>query len=310
MQIRQLEYLLKIVECGSITKAAEQLFISQPNLTKSIHQLEQEFHVEIFTRKPRGVELTPAGKTFVYYAKSVVTSAQALQNNSFSGSAPGTPRSTLFLATQQLDFVHDIFLNVYLDNRSSPLHYNLLETDRNDVVHQVLNGNVDCGLFVRNNRDANTFLWNTRSRQLHMEVLDQGESCVCVGPKSIYYQRGYMTVSEAELSTQVMLDMESAARRDLYFDNSTAKYDRAQIIFFNTVDACKRFILQTDAVLYLSKWSRGYFDYPRFRVLPLRASRPDEEVPVNDLVWVKRSDVPLSNAETLFLTYLHERLKK
>ena len=48
MQIQQLEYLMKVVECGSITRAAQQLFLSQPSLTKSISNLESEYHIKIF----------------------------------------------------------------------------------------------------------------------------------------------------------------------------------------------------------------------------------------------------------------------
>ena len=68
MQIQQLEYLMKVVECGSITRAAQQLFLSQPSLTKSISNLESEYHIKIFDRRPKGIQLTPEGKEFLYYA--------------------------------------------------------------------------------------------------------------------------------------------------------------------------------------------------------------------------------------------------
>lgn len=306
MQIKQLEYLLKIVECGSITQAAHQLYVSQPNLTKAIHQLEEEYNIEIFVRKPRGVELTAAGRNFVYYAKNIITAVQALSGN--CNTSQEVPRSRLALAAQQLDFVYDIFLKVYLHYNATPLHYNLVETDRDDVVHQVLKENVNCGLFVRNIMDAKMFRWNTDAKRLSMKVLDTGGPYVCVGPRSPFYQSEYITQMEAELNPQVMLDMENAARRDLYFDNSIAKFHREQVIFFSTVDACKRFILQTDAILYLSKWSRGYFEYPRFRVIPLLDSKTGEALTTNELVWVHRSDIPLSPAENLFLQYLTQYL--
>jgi DNA-binding transcriptional LysR family regulator len=61
MDIRQLQYFLKIVECGSLTTAAAQLGIAQPTLTKSIRSLERQLGVELFRRLPRGVEPTAAG---------------------------------------------------------------------------------------------------------------------------------------------------------------------------------------------------------------------------------------------------------
>ena len=69
MKIKQLEYLLEVVECGSISKAAQQLFVSQPSLTKSIMGLEEEYGIQILIRKPRGIELTEEGKRFIHYAQ-------------------------------------------------------------------------------------------------------------------------------------------------------------------------------------------------------------------------------------------------
>ena len=69
MKMKQLEYLIKIAECGSISKAAQELYISQPSLTKAISSLEEEFHVQLLLRKPRGVELTIEGKSFLHYAR-------------------------------------------------------------------------------------------------------------------------------------------------------------------------------------------------------------------------------------------------
>ena len=43
MKMKQLEYLIKIAECGSISKAAQELYISQPSLTKAISSLEDEW---------------------------------------------------------------------------------------------------------------------------------------------------------------------------------------------------------------------------------------------------------------------------
>ena len=78
MTIQQLEYLLKIVECGSITKAAQQLFLSQPSLTKSIMNLENEYGIKVFARTAKGIEITPEGKDFIYYARNIITSIYIL----------------------------------------------------------------------------------------------------------------------------------------------------------------------------------------------------------------------------------------
>ena len=108
MQLKELEYLLKTVECGSITKAAEQMFISQPTLTKNIQSLENEYNIKIFQRVASGVELTEQGKDFVYYAREVVAAAESLNNNFFGGNAK--PSARLYVASQCFDLPMIFFL--------------------------------------------------------------------------------------------------------------------------------------------------------------------------------------------------------
>lgn len=229
MKMKQLEYLIKIAECGSISKAAQELYISQPSLTKAISSLEEEFHVQLLLRKPRGVELTIEGKSFLHYARSVVTAASALEIN-FSGQG-GAGRSRLFIASQQLDFVHPLILKTYLQNQDRSLHYNLVETDRNDVTRMVLNGKADIGLFVRSSADAKSYLWNTESKRLSLHSLDKAGVYVCLGPCSPYYHRKSMRFSEVEKCPQVVLDMEEAATQDLFVDNKDNHFNMDKVIF-------------------------------------------------------------------------------
>lgn len=62
MDYKQLQCFLKVCEAGSINKAAEQLFLSQQALSKSMRNLEQELGVSLLVRTPGGVRLTPAGE--------------------------------------------------------------------------------------------------------------------------------------------------------------------------------------------------------------------------------------------------------
>ena len=68
----QLEYFVEIVEQNNFTKAAENLFISQSALSKSIQSLEEELGVSLFIRSPRELKLTEEGKLVYEYAKDVI----------------------------------------------------------------------------------------------------------------------------------------------------------------------------------------------------------------------------------------------
>ena len=61
MRIQQLQYIIKIVETGSMNEAAKQLFITQPSLSNAVKDLENEMGIEIFIRNPKGITLTHDG---------------------------------------------------------------------------------------------------------------------------------------------------------------------------------------------------------------------------------------------------------
>ncbi len=72
MNILHMKYAVEIAETNSINKAAERLFVGQPNLSRAIKELEAGLGITIFERSSKGMTLTPDGETFIRYAKSVL----------------------------------------------------------------------------------------------------------------------------------------------------------------------------------------------------------------------------------------------
>lgn len=72
MEYNQLRYIVEVVETGSISRAASNLYISQPNLSAQINSLENELGRIIFERTNKGVKLTTEGREIYHYAKTLV----------------------------------------------------------------------------------------------------------------------------------------------------------------------------------------------------------------------------------------------
>ncbi|SET00854.1 LysR family transcriptional regulator [Paenibacillus sp. NFR01] len=72
MELRQLQYFLKVAQKEHVTKAAEELHVAQSAVSRQIHQLEEELGVELFMQKGRNLQLTPVGQLFRKRVESVL----------------------------------------------------------------------------------------------------------------------------------------------------------------------------------------------------------------------------------------------
>lgn len=72
MNIQHLRYAVEVEKTHSITEAAENLYMSQPNLSRGIRELEAALGIAVFDRTPRGIVPTAQGEEFLHYARSIL----------------------------------------------------------------------------------------------------------------------------------------------------------------------------------------------------------------------------------------------
>lgn len=134
MTLQQLRYIIIVAEKGSINEAAKYLYISQPSLSNSIKELEEELGFPIFIRTNRGVTLSHKGMEFLGYARQVITQADLLEEKYIKK----TKQIKSFCASSQhYPFVSHAFVELVKEYEEDDYNFTLSETTTYEVIENV-----------------------------------------------------------------------------------------------------------------------------------------------------------------------------
>ncbi len=304
MKLKQLEYLVKVMECGSITQAAQQMSVSQPSLTKAISSLEEEYGIQIIRRKSRGVEFTSEGLDFVLYARGVLAAANAYPK--VVSKSKSHAKAKLFVASQQIDFLHPLVLDIYKQHCQGNVFFNVVETDRSNVVDHILRGAVDLGIVVRTSMDMKDMIWDKEAHRLDIDIVDISQIHVALGPKNPFWNRSTIKLEELSPFLHIAMDMEEEAKQSFWLENGQySGFNNNRIVYVNTVAASEKFLLETEAISYCSYWTKECFKDSNIHIVPVEGNDCRQ-----DLLLIRRKGEALSRAEYDFVSAIYSRLGK
>lgn len=143
MTLQQLRYVIQVVESGSFNAAAKALFISQPSLSKSIHDLEEEMSVSLFIRTNKGILLSEEGTKFLAYARQVIEQANLLEEQ-YKNTVPS--KAVFAISSQHYAFVVNAFVALVKEYNHSEYEFSLREQRTYDIIEDVKNHRSQLGI--------------------------------------------------------------------------------------------------------------------------------------------------------------------
>ena len=143
MNIVQIKYAVEVARYGSINKAAEALYIAQPNLSRYIRELESDLGITIFKRTYRGMEPTPDGKTFLSYARQVLNKIDDIEKL-YKGENVNKHRFSI--SVPRASYIADAFVQFSRHIDASPTEIYYMETNTRQAIRNLLEADYRLGI--------------------------------------------------------------------------------------------------------------------------------------------------------------------
>ncbi len=147
MTLQQIKCAVTIADCNSMNKAAQQLYVSQPSLSGTIKDLEEEIGITIFIRSNRGITVTPEGNEFLGYARQVMDQYQLL-NQRYIEQKSGKKKFSVSM--QHYTFAVKAFVELVKQFGMDEYEFAVYETKTYEVLENVKNFKSEIGVIYIN----------------------------------------------------------------------------------------------------------------------------------------------------------------
>lgn len=212
MTLAQLKYIIAVAECGTISKAAEKLYISQPSLTTSIKDLESEFGIEIFSRTNKGVILTSDGEEFLGYARQVISQTSLMEEH-YSGATAA--RHQFCVSTQHYSFSIEAFVKLLKEYGGEQYDFRIRETQTYEIIEDVAKLKSEVGVLYLNQFNETVLRKLLRENALKFTSLFIAKPHVFVGADNPLAKKEVLTLED--LAPYPRLSYEQGDHNAFYF---------------------------------------------------------------------------------------------
>ena len=226
MKLQQLRYVVKVAECGSITEASRRLFVSQPSITASIRDLENEMGVHIFERTNKGVIVSEEGETFLGYARQVLDQADLLEGK-YKGTSEQVPHFSV--SCQHYSFAVNAFVDVIREFDAARYDFTLREEQTHEIIEDVAHMKSELGILYLSEHNREVIERMLAANELVFEGLFYATPHVFVCSDHPLAARSSVTLGDLE--DYPFLSYEQGSYNSFYYSEElTSTFERRKNI--------------------------------------------------------------------------------
>ena len=170
MNILHMKYAVEVAKAGSLSKASETLLIAQPNISRSIKELESDLGITIFERSAKGMFLTHDGEVFMNYAKSIISQIEAVEKF-YKESTPDKLRFSI--SVPRASYISEAFaqFSKRINSSSCEVFYN--ETNSRRAIENILSNDYGLGIIRYAANHDESFKTMLEEKGLNYELVTQ-----------------------------------------------------------------------------------------------------------------------------------------
>ncbi|CIS07196.1 LysR family transcriptional regulator [Streptococcus pneumoniae] len=294
MNIQQLRYVVAIANSGTFREAAEKMYVSQPSLSISVRDLEKELGFKIFRRTSSGTFLTRRGMEFYEKSQELVKGFDIFQNQYAN---PEEEKDEFSVASQHYDFLPPT-ITAFSERYPDYKNFRIFESTTVQILDEVAQGHSEIGIIYLNNQNKKGIM--QRVEKLGLEVIE-----LIPFHTHIYLREGHPLAQKEELVMEDLADLPTVRftqEKDeyLYYSENFVDTSASSQMFNVTDRATLNGILErTDAYATGS----GFLDSDSVNGITVIRLKDNLD---NRMIYVKREEVELSQAGTLFVEVMQE----
>lgn len=306
MRLTQLQYLLEIKKQGSISKAAQHLYIAQPSMSAAIKELEDELGYELMKRSKKGVTFTALGEQVVEKAMIIVREMEEIR--CLDQVQSGRIRGRIFVSA--IPFACEFFmldLIIRLKEQHPDLHLLLEENNTYNVLQQVNRREADLGIVLFCNNEEARSQKEVKKNNLEFIELYQDEMYFWVGRENPYYEQEQASLAEL-LQYPYVFYKESFTEEDQELFGRHCDLTQLETVRMKDRESVKKYVMRSKAVTAMPFGSAKNNVYQQTGLLkPLRIA--DERWTCR-IGMVYRKDASLTREELFLLEQLQQMVSE
>ena len=210
--LQQLKYVLAVADKGSINEAAKSLLISQPSLSNSIKELEQELKITIFVRTNRGMILTNEGYEFLGYARQVIQQYEMLEEKYLGNKSS---KQNFCISTQHYGFAANAFISLVQKFGGDQYEFTIRETKTFEIIDDVKNLRSELGIIYLSNYNKTVLQKLIRESNLKFVSLIEAKPHIFISENHPLANKSL--VSLEDLDEYPCLSFEQGVYNSFYF---------------------------------------------------------------------------------------------